>query len=209
MSDSISLGLSFDDVLLVPQLSAILPSEADLSSLLAPLLPLNVPIISSAMDTVTEADLAIALAREGGLGVIHRNLSIAKQAEHVARVKRSENTIIDQPFTVTPDITLEELLRIMHERGVAGFPVVDAEGNLAGMVTSRDVWFVENASAKVSSVMTPRERLITAPNTTCKIKTGHRIIRASDRAFDMAVKNDRVQVLKIKMVFSAEDHSFK
>ena len=166
MSDSISLGLSFDDVLLVPQLSAILPSEADLSSLLAPLLPLNVPIISSAMDTVTEADLAIALAREGGLGVIHRNLSIAKQAEHVARVKRSENTIIDQPFTVTPDITLEELLRIMHERGVAGFPVVDAEGNLAGMVTSRDVWFVENASAKVSTVMTPRERLITAPNTT-------------------------------------------
>ena len=147
MSDSISLGLSFDDVLLVPQLSAILPSEADLSSRLSPVLPLNIPIISSAMDTVTEAELAIALAREGGLGVIHRNLLIGKQAEHVARVKRSENTVIDNPFTVTPDITLGELLYIMKERGVAGFPVVDAEGNLAGMVTSRDVWHVENLEA--------------------------------------------------------------
>ncbi len=166
MSDSISLGLSFDDVLLVPQLSAILPSEADLSSRLSPVLPLNIPIISSAMDTVTEAELAIALAREGGLGVIHRNLLIGKQAEHVARVKRSENTVIDNPFTVTPDITLGELLYIMKERGVAGFPVVDAEGNLAGMVTSRDVWHVENLEATVSSVMTPRERLVTAPNTT-------------------------------------------
>ncbi|HEX2746426.1 MAG TPA: IMP dehydrogenase, partial [Verrucomicrobiales bacterium] len=166
MSDSISLGLSFDDVLLVPQLSAILPSEADLTSRLSPVLPLNIPIISSAMDTVTEAELAIALAREGGLGVVHRNLAIGKQAEHVARVKRSENTVIDNPFTVTPDITLGELLYIMKERGVAGFPVVDAAGNLAGMVTSRDVWHVENLEATVSSVMTPRERLVTAPNTT-------------------------------------------
>jgi IMP dehydrogenase len=166
MSDSISLGLSFDDVLLVPQLSAILPGEADISSRLAPFLPLNIPIISSAMDTVTEAELAIALAREGGLGVIHRNLSISKQAEHVARVKRSENTVIDNPFTVTPDITLGELLYIMQERGVAGFPVVDAGGNLAGMVTSRDVWHVEDQKAPVSSVMTPKERLVTAPNTT-------------------------------------------
>jgi len=117
------------------------------------------------MDTVTEADLAIALAREGGLGVIHRNLPVEKQAEHVARVKRSENTVIDNPFTVTPEITLGELQQIMNRRGVAGFPVVDAQGNLTGMVTSRDVWHVENESALVSSVMTPRERLITAPNT--------------------------------------------
>ncbi len=165
MSDSISLGLSFDDVLLVPQLSSILPSEADISSRLSPVLPLNIPIISSAMDTVTEAELAIALAREGGLGVIHRNLPIPKQAEHVARVKRSENTVIHNPFTVTPEITLGELLYIMRERGVAGFPVVDEQGNLAGMVTSRDVWHVEDQEAPVSSVMTPRERLITAPNT--------------------------------------------
>ncbi len=166
MTDSISLGLSFDDVLLVPQLSAILPAETDLSTRLAPSLPLNIPILSSAMDTVTEAELAIALAREGGLGVIHRNLPMEKQAEHVARVKRSENTVIDNPFTVTPDITIGELLRIMERRGVAGFPVVDAEGNLTGMVTSRDVWHVESEAALVRSVMTTRERLVTAPNTT-------------------------------------------
>ena len=166
MTDSISLGLSFDDVLLVPQLSAILPAETDLSTWLSPSLPLNIPILSSAMDTVTEAELAIALAREGGLGVIHRNLPLEKQAEHVARVKRSENTVIDNPFTVTPDITIGALLRIMDHRGVAGFPVVDAEGNLTGMVTSRDVWHVESESALVSSVMTTRERLVTAPNTT-------------------------------------------
>ncbi len=166
MTDSISLGLSFDDVLLVPQLSAILPSDADISTRLSPSLALHIPIISSAMDTVTEAELAIALAREGGLGVIHRNLAIAKQAEHVARVKRSENTVIDNPFTVTPDISIAALLRIMDEKGVAGFPVVDAEGNLTGMVTSRDVWYIQDPQAKVSSVMTPRERLVTAPNTT-------------------------------------------
>jgi IMP dehydrogenase len=166
MSDSISLGLSFDDVLLVPQLSEILPGEADISTRLAPSLPLHIPIISSAMDTVTEADLAIALAREGGLGVVHRNLTVDKQAEHVARVKRSENTVIDNPFTVTPDLTLEQLLRIMHERGVAGFPVVDAAGSLCGMVTSRDVWYVENQEARVSDVMTGKDRLITAPDTT-------------------------------------------
>ena len=166
MTDSISLGLSFDDVLLVPQFSAILPAEADIATSLAPSLRLNIPIVSSAMDTVTEAELAIALAREGGLGVIHRNLPVEKQAEHVARVKRSENTIIDNPFTVTPDISLGELLHIMDQKGVAGFPVVDAEGNLTGMVTSRDIWYIENEQASVRTVMTPREKLITAPNTT-------------------------------------------
>ncbi|MDB6136019.1 MAG: inosine-5-monophosphate dehydrogenase [Verrucomicrobiales bacterium] len=166
MTDEIPLGLSFDDVLLVPQLTEILPSEADLRTRLAPGLELNVPVISSAMDTVTEAELAIALAREGGLGVIHRNMPIAQQAAQVRRVKRSENTVIDQPFTVTPDLTLQELQQIMDQRGVAGFPVVDGEGNLAGMVTSRDVWYIQNPDAKVSDVMTPRERLITAPVST-------------------------------------------
>lgn len=166
MNDSISLGLSFDDVLLVPRMSGILPAEADLRTRLADL-ELNIPVLSSAMDTVTEAELAIALAREGGLGVIHRNMPVERQAEQVARVKRSENTVIDKPFTVSPDITLTELTRIMDERGVAGFPVVDADGNLAGMVTTRDVWYVPDPSAKVRDVMTPRERLVTAPvNTT-------------------------------------------
>ena len=166
MIDAIPLGLSFDDVLLVPQLTEILPAEADLKTRLAPGLELNIPVISSAMDTVTEAELAIALAREGGLGVIHRNMPIAQQADQVRRVKRSENTVIDQPFTVSPELTLAELMIIMDQRGVAGFPVVDDEGNLAGMVTSRDVWYIQDTKATVRDVMTPRDRLVTAPAST-------------------------------------------
>jgi IMP dehydrogenase len=114
------------------------------------------------MDTVTEAELAIALAREGGLGVIHRNVRPERQAEMVARVKRSENTVISQPFTVSPELTLEGLLRIMDERGVAGFPVVDAHGKLAGMVTTRDIWHIESSQQTVADVMTPMARLVTA-----------------------------------------------
>ncbi len=157
------LGLSFDDVLLVPQRSEILPADADLSTRLAERIDLNIPIVSSAMDTVTEAELAIALAREGGIGVIHRNMPIPDQAEMVARVKRSENMIIPDPFTVTPETTLEMLQGIMREKGVNGFPVVDLSGNLCGMVTTRDIWLIEDTAKTVGDVMTPRERLVTAP----------------------------------------------
>ncbi|MCB1086582.1 MAG: IMP dehydrogenase [Verrucomicrobiae bacterium] len=157
------LGLSFDDVLLVPRKSSILPAEADLSTHLVEGLRLNIPIVSSAMDTVTEAELAIALAREGGFGVIHRNMPIPDQAEMVARVKRSENMVIPDPFTVMPDTTLETLQQIMFEKGVNGFPVVDLSGNLAGMVTTRDIWMIENPAGTVGEVMTPREKLVTAP----------------------------------------------
>lgn len=164
MSDhAIPLGLSFDDVLLVPGHSEVLPGEAEVFTSLTNNIPLNIPIVSAAMDTVTEADLAIALAREGGLGVIHRNMPIDEQAAQIARVKRSENTVIAQPFTVSKDITLAELQRIMNEKGVAGFPVVDQAGKLEGMVTTRDIWFVENPDLRVKDVMTPLERLITAP----------------------------------------------
>ena len=157
------LGLSFDDVLLVPQKSGILPAEADLSTRLTESIPLHIPIISSAMDTVTESELAIALAREGGVGVVHRNMPIPDQAEMVARVKRSENMVIPDPFTVMPETTLATLQQIMAEKGVNGFPVVDGDGNLAGMVTTRDIWLIENPSGTVADVMTPRERLVTAP----------------------------------------------
>ncbi len=157
------LGLSFDDVLLVPRHSAILPSDANLATRLTNGIPLNIPIVSSAMDTVTESELAIALAREGGIGVIHRNMPIPDQAEMVAKVKRSENMVIQDPFTVTPDTTLVLLQQIMLEKGVNGFPVVDLDGNLAGMVTTRDIWMIEDPAGLVSDVMTPRDRLVTAP----------------------------------------------
>lgn len=163
----IEIGLSFDDVLLVPRKSAVLPSEVDLRTKLTRELSMNIPILSSAMDTVTESDLAIALAREGGVGVIHRNCLVAKQADFVARVKRSENAVIQSPFTVSSDLTIVDLQKVMAERGVAGFPVVDSEGQLEGMVTSRDIWFVENPKkTKVRDLMTPKERLVTAPKDT-------------------------------------------
>lgn len=160
------LGLSFDDVLLVPQRSEVLPASVDVTTRLTADIPLNIPIVSSAMDTVTEDALAIALAREGGIGVVHRNMPVEAQVDMVARVKRSENTVIDDPFTVSPDITLSELEEIMETRGVNGFPVVDSQSNLVGMVTSRDIWHIENPRATVAEVMTPRDRLVTAPPST-------------------------------------------
>lgn len=169
------LGLSFDDVLLIPQRSGVLPAEVDISTRVTAGIPLNIPIISSAMDTVTEDGLAIALAREGGLGVIHRNMPIIEQADMVAKVKRSENTVIVDPFTITADISLARLQQIMQEKGVNGFPVIDENRILVGMVTSRDIWYVEDDSAPVSAVMTPRERLVTAPVDT-KLEDAHRLL---------------------------------
>lgn len=157
----IPLSLSFDDVLLVPCLSEILPGETRVHTHLTDGIPLNIPVISSAMDTVTEAELAIALAREGGIGVIHRNNTIDAQAEMVARVKRSENTVIQKPFTVDSAITVAKLRETMEETGVSGFPVVDATGVLAGMITTRDLWHVRDATTLVSEAMTPIARLVT------------------------------------------------
>jgi len=157
----LSLSLSFDDVLLLPGRSEVLPGEVELNTRLTPALRLNIPVLSSAMDTVTESELAIALAREGGMGVIHRACPIDQQAEQVARVKRSENTVIHDPLTVRPDTTLGEVTQLMRERGVSGFPVVDEHGTLMGMVTSRDMWYVEDERTPVHEVMTPRDKLAT------------------------------------------------
>ena len=163
MEEEFSLGLSFDDVLLVPSKSGILPSEAEIKSALTKDIGLNIPVLSSAMDTVTEAELATALAREGGLGVIHRNCPVEEQAGYVAKVKRSENTVIQNPVTVGENTTLAELHQVMAEHGVSGFPVVDDSGELVGMVTNRDIWYVEDDSTRVSEMMTPKERLVSAP----------------------------------------------
>jgi IMP dehydrogenase len=202
MGDLPSLALSFDDVLLLPAHSAVLPGDVNVSTKLASI-GLNVPILSSAMDTVTEAELAIALAREGGLGVIHRNIPIDLQAEQVARVKRSENTVIQNPHCVTPETRLGELQRLMHEKGVSGFPVIDASGILVGMVTSRDMWYIEDESTPVSAIMTPRARLATGtPQTSyedaLKILYTHRIeklplVDASGKLAGLITKQDVVK----------------
>jgi len=162
MTPEILEGLSYDDVLLIPQRSAVLPAEVKIHSRVTRNIPLNIPVISSAMDTVTEDRLAIALAREGGMGVIHRNNTIDEQAEMIRRVKRSENIIIDKPQTTTPDTNLSDLIRIMGQKGVSGFPVIDADGRLLGIVTRRDIGYAAHpARVKVREVMTPRERMVT------------------------------------------------
>ncbi|MFK7851664.1 MAG: IMP dehydrogenase [Akkermansiaceae bacterium] len=162
----ISLGLSFDDVLLVPALSSILPGEADIGTHLTEDISLRLPVVSAAMDTVSEHDLAIALAREGGMGVIHRACPIEEQAAMVSKVKRSESAVILKPLTVKRDDTIEKVLTIMDQNGFSGFPVVDESGRLEGMVTGRDVRYLDRPDAMVHEVMTPREKVVTGPPNT-------------------------------------------
>lgn len=159
----IDLGLSFDDVLLVPALSELLPGEADTSTFVTSGIGLNIPIVSAAMDTVSEHELAIALAREGGMGVIHRACPIDDQAAMVSKVKRSENAIIHKPLTVRREDTVREIREIMERDGFSGFPVVDHDDRLLGMITSRDIRYLDREDALVHEVMTPLDRLVTAP----------------------------------------------
>lgn len=158
-------GLTFDDVLLTPAFSRILPRDVDISTRLTASITLNIPMLSAAMDTVTEADMAIALAREGGLGILHKNMSVAQQAEQVRKVKRSENGLILDPITLAPDATIGEALKLMYENKIGGIPIVDAKRKLVGILTNRDLRFETNRKAKVSTVMTS-ENLVTAPEGT-------------------------------------------
>jgi len=158
-------GLTFDDVLLMPAYSQILPRDVEIKTQLTKSITLNVPLLSAAMDTVTEASLAIALAREGGLGILHKNMSIDQQADQVRKVKRSENGLILDPVTLSPDATIGEAFRIMRENKIGGIPIVDAEHKLVGILTNRDLRFENNYKAKVSTIMT-KENLITAPEGT-------------------------------------------
>ena len=156
-------GLSFDDVLLVPMLSDVRSrSEVDVSTWLTPRVRLNIPILSAAMDTVTEARMAIAMAREGGLGVIHRFMSVEEQVREVVKVKRAENVVIEDPITVPPNASIAEAKRLMDEWGISGLLVVDEDRRLLGLLSRRDVLFEDDGDRRVSDVMTPRSRLIVA-----------------------------------------------
>ena len=158
-------GLTFDDVLLMPAYSQILPRDVDIKTQLTKTITLRVPLLSAAMDTVTEAALAIALAREGGLGILHKNMSIDEQANQVRKVKRSENGLISDPVTLHPDATIGEALRLMRENKIGGIPIVDAQQKLVGILTNRDLRFETNYKGKVSSIMT-KDNLFTAPEGT-------------------------------------------
>ena len=153
-------ALTFDDVLLKPAYSEILPREVDLRTQVSRGITLNIPILSAAMDTVTEARLAIALAQEGGMGIIHKNMSVADQARQVAQVKKYESGIVNDPITVRPDQTIREVLAITHAHNISGVPVVD-KGRTVGIVTNRDLRFETRLDAPVSTVMTPESRLVT------------------------------------------------
>ncbi|GBF77940.1 IMP dehydrogenase [Paenibacillus sp. 598K] len=155
-------GLTFDDVLLVPRKSEVLPRNVSLSVQLSSSVKLNMPVISAGMDTVTESALAIAMAREGGIGIIHKNMSVSEQAEEVDRVKRSESGVITNPFSLTPDHHVYDAEELMGKYRISGVPIVDGEDKLVGILTNRDLRFVHDYSMKISEVMT-REELVTAP----------------------------------------------
>jgi IMP dehydrogenase len=158
-------GVTFDDVLLVPSYSQVLPREVNIRTKLTRQITLNIPMMSAAMDTVTEANLAIALAREGGIGILHKNMSTEKQVEQVRKVKRSESGLIIDPVTLNSDATIGDALKLMKENKIGGIPIVDHKKKLAGTLTNRDLRFETDASKKVSEVMT-KENLITAPEGT-------------------------------------------
>jgi IMP dehydrogenase len=154
-------ALTFDDVLLVPAHSRILPRDVSLSTRLTRNIPLNLPLLSAAMDTVTESRLAIALAQEGGIGIIHKNLSSKAQAAEVARVKRFESGILKDPITVSPLMTVRDVLEITSQYRISGLPVIDRGGKVVGIVTTRDLRFETNLDQPVKAIMTPRKRLVT------------------------------------------------
>ena len=153
-------ALTFDDVLLVPGHSTVLPHTVELKTRLTRGVTLNMPLISAAMDTVTEARLAIALAQEGGIGFIHKNMTAESQAAHVLQVKKYESGVVSDPVTVSKDATIGDTKALSKRLGYSGFPVVDGENNLIGLVTGRDLRFENRLDEPISKVMTPKEKLV-------------------------------------------------
>ena len=153
-------ALTFDDVLLVPNHSNILPSDASLKTQLTSKIQLNIPLLSAAMDTVTESELAIAIAQEGGIGIVHKNLSPDEQANEVVKVKKYESGVITDPVVTSPDCSIKDVIELTSRHKISGVPVVEGK-NLVGIVTSRDLRFVSKVNPKVSTIMTPKDRLVT------------------------------------------------
>ena len=166
----ITESLTFDDVLVVPRYSEVLPRDVDVTTRLTKKIHINIPIISAAMDTVTESKLAIAIAQAGGLGVIHKNMPLEIQVEQVKKVKRSENGIIQDPFTLLPNATIEDAQKLMKEHGIGGIPVVDESHVLVGIITGRDMRSTKDFSKPISSVMTKKLITVERPCTLSNAK---------------------------------------
>ncbi|MBE9562778.1 MAG: IMP dehydrogenase [Proteobacteria bacterium] len=165
-------GLTFDDVLLIPAHSTVLPKQVKLNTLLTRDITINIPLVSAAMDTVTEAQLAITMAQEGGIGIIHKNMSIDMQAKQVRKVKKFESGIINDPFTVSPDTSIRKVLELTKANNISGVPVVD-KGVLVGIVTGRDLRFETHYDQPVTSIMTPKKRLITVQEGSSRDEIAH------------------------------------
>ncbi len=202
----VTKAYTFDDLLLVPAHSAILPRDTSLKTRLTRNIHLNIPLVSAAMDTVTESRLAIAIAQEGGIGIIHKNLSAKQQAAEVSKVKRFESGVLKDPMTVTPSITVRELLALTQQHRVSGFPVLE-NGIVVGMVTNRDLRFETNLDAPVSAIMTPRERLVyvmegASPEEAKALLHKHRLER-------VLVVNDAFQLrglITVKDILKSTEH---
>ena len=201
-------ALTFDDVLLVPAHSIVMPREVNLSTQLTRNIKLNIPLVSAAMDTVTEAPLAIVLAQEGGLGIIHKNMSAAEQAAHVSRVKRFESGVVNDPVTIAPHMTVRDVLALTHKHKISGLPVVDGN-KIVGIVTNRDLRFETNLDQAISNIMTPRARLITVREGASKeevIKLLHQ------HRLERVLVIDEHDVLKglitVKDIQKSHDHPF-
>ena len=171
-------GLTFDDVLLIPAESDVLPNGVDLSTYLTKNIKLNIPLMTSAMDTVTESTMAIAIAREGGIGVIHKNMTIEDQATEVDKVKRSENGVISDPFFLYPQNTAQDAENLMRKYKISGVPICEEDGTLVGILTNRDMRFMTDYSVKIADVMTPKEKLVTAMSGTT-LEEAKKVLMAS------------------------------
>lgn len=201
----VSDGLTFDDVLLVPAYSEVLPREVDLSSRFSQHIKLNTPIVSAAMDTVTEARLAISIAREGGIGVIHKNMTIAEQAKQVETVKRAENGMIYDPVSIQCGKTVGDALALMREYKIGGIPVVDAANTLVGIVTNRDLRFERNTQKSIEEVMT-KENLVTTDQTTDLEKAAEILQRYKIEKLPVVDKNNKlVGLVTYKDITKAKD----
>ncbi|MBU2801300.1 IMP dehydrogenase, partial [Acidithiobacillus caldus] len=199
-------ALTFDDVLLVPAHSAVLPREVAIGTRLSRHLSLNVPLVSAAMDTVTDAAMAICMAQEGGIGIIHKNMTAEEQAAAVRRVKKFEAGVIKDPITTKADVSIREVLLLMAQHGISGVPVVDGN-RLEGIVTHRDLRFETRMEAPVRSVMTPRERLVTVPEGTSLEAT--KALLHQHRIEKILVVNDQFELrglITVKDIRKATEH---
>ena len=199
-------ALTFDDVLLVPDHSTVLPKDVSLQTQLTKNISLNIPLVSAAMDTVTESNLAIDLAEEGGLGVIHKNMTPERQAEHVSKVKRFESGVVNDPITVSPDMTVDEVIQITKKHKISGLPVIES-GKIVGIVTNRDLRFEENLTQPVKNVMTPRDRLVTVPEGAGKDEIMRLLHQHRLERLLVIDKNDKLKgLITVKDIQKSSDH---